>query len=659
MSDTVEPAPVKRPTHRFLTVANFAFAATSIVLFIVIAYATRSNIGVLAAAIVGTTAGAGVWWVSTSVATRKRMNESLGEVPLLGAIPPHDASSAPALGDSDSSAAYAKVASALEGETNGRVLLVGSVEPRQGATTVAMNLAISAARSGRRIVLVDGDADQSGVSRFMSSGVSPGVTDIATGESTLSDAARMWVVDDTTMLPVVPSGEPITDVVSLGGIHLSDAVEAMAERADVILIDVPPAMTSDATKHLAAHADGTVLVVTENTTAGVVAEAEVTFAEIGAPVVGYVAIRPDRRLIPLAKLWKPIAWRIAVGAILLLAVFTAITGAQLLDSWNRIEREAFDLADARAILSDGSITTATTATTDSTTTSTTMAEAPGTPTTTVSPLVPLADEPYRTILLIGGDEDSGASDVILYLVMPTNGAAPFMISFPRDLYVDNPCTGGSSRINSLSHGCRKKGINGGTLLSVQISEMTGIDVDHFAEFTFDGFADIIDTVGGVEICVGEYDVRDFPEAKLELPAGCTTAAGTQALSWVRSRHTEILKDGRWRSMPGAGDRMRNTRQQDVLFEMATKLKAFESPQQLTQAVSSVADTFTLSDTLDLPHAISLAWSLHGLDLEDINRLVIPTRLTRSPNDQSILRANLTVKEVIAAVYGDTLPLEVR
>jgi anionic cell wall polymer biosynthesis LytR-Cps2A-Psr (LCP) family protein len=112
-------------------------------------------------------------------------------------------------------------------------------------------------------------------------------------------------------------------------------------------------------------------------------------------------------------------------------------------------------------------------------------------------------------------------------------------------------------------------------------------------------------------------------------------------------------------MPGAGDLMRNTRQQDVLFAMATKLKAFDSPQQLTQTVSSVADTFILSDTLDLPHAVSLAWLIRSLDLEDINRLVIPVRLTRSPNDQSILKANVTIKEVIAAVYGDTLPLEVR
>jgi LCP family protein required for cell wall assembly len=243
--------------------------------------------------------------------------------------------------------------------------------------------------------------------------------------------------------------------------------------------------------------------------------------------------------------------------------------------------------------------------------------------------------------------------------MPTNGAEPFMMSFPRDLYVDNPCTGGKSRINSLSHGCRSKGINGGTLLSVQISEMTGIDVDHFAEFTFDGFVDVIDAVGGVEVCVGEYDVRDLPDAHLQLPAGCTQATGTQALSWIRSRHTQILKDGGWRHMPGTSDLMRNLHQQDVMFALATNLKDFDSPQQLTQTVASVADSFILSDTLSLTGAISLAWSLHGIEVEEINRIVIPVRLSRSPTNQSILVTKLTIKEVIAELYGDTLPLEIR
>ena len=57
----------------------------------------------------------------------------------------------------------------------------------------------------------------------------------------------------------------------------------------------------------------------------------------------------------------------------------------------------------------------------------------------------LADKAQEVKRLIDGVP--GAADVILYLVRPTNGAEPFMVSLPRDLYVENPCTGGNTRIN--------------------------------------------------------------------------------------------------------------------------------------------------------------------------------------------------------------------
>ena len=77
------------------------------------------------------------------------------------------------------------------------------------------------------------------------------------------------------------------------------------------------------------------------------------------------------------------------------------------------------------------------------------------------------------------------ADVVLYLVRPTNGADPFMVSLPRDLYVENPCTKGNSRINTLIKGCPSKDINGPTLLSYQVGAITGIEVDHFAWFNFE------------------------------------------------------------------------------------------------------------------------------------------------------------------------------
>ncbi len=342
----------------------------------------------------------------------------------------------------------------------------------------------------------------------------------------------------------------------------------------------------------------------------------------------------------------PIVIRAVVGAVILLVGYGAFTGVQLWGSWNSIDRETFALAEARAALVQP-IGTPTTLATAPVADPTGDEPAPDEPT--------LPSEPFVTMLLIGGDSNSGNGDVILYLVLPTNGAEPFMMSFPRDLYVTNPCTGGKTRINTLSKGCASKDINGGTLLSVQVSEMTGIDVDHFAEFDFEGFVDIIDAVGGIEICF-DYAVRDS-KAKLDLPEGCTDATGEQALAWVRSRHTEEFRDGTWRSVPGRGDLQRNEHQQELILKLAKKLKSFSSPQQLNEVVGAIADTFVLSNTLSLTDAISLAWSARDIDIEDINRLEIPVRLSRSPSDQSILVETTSPKDVIANQYGDDLPKE--
>jgi anionic cell wall polymer biosynthesis LytR-Cps2A-Psr (LCP) family protein len=98
-------------------------------------------------------------------------------------------------------------------------------------------------------------------------------------------------------------------------------------------------------------------------------------------------------------------------------------------------------------------------------------------------------------------------------------------------------------------------------------------------------------------------------------------------------------------------------QQDLILTLAQKLKRFDSPQQLSKTISSVSDAFTLSNTITLPEALSLAWSLRDIDLDTIQRLEIPVYLTRSPTDQSILVAEMTPREVIEAHYGGALPTE--
>ncbi len=337
--------------------------------------------------------------------------------------------------------------------------------------------------------------------------------------------------------------------------------------------------------------------------------------------------------------WRMLAGRLATTTAMLLVLSVAIAGFQVAMSWNNIERDSYALSDAQQALSQ--LTSSTTLPPD---------DGPTPPTTSTLP--PLPDETYRSVLLIGGDELSGNGDVILYLVFPTNGQAPFMMSFPRDLWVNNPCTGGEGRINVLAKGCARKDINGGTLLSVQVSEMTGINVDHFAQFDFDGFVDIIDAVGGIPLCL-DHPVRD-PKAHLDLPGGCMTANGEQALAWVRSRHTEEFRDGGWHTMPGASDLLRNQHQQDVILKLFSKLQRYDSPRQLTNAITELADAFTLSDTIGLAEAVALAWSLRDIDLDSIKRLEIPVRLTRSAANQSIVVATTSPRDIIEAEYSTEL-----
>lgn len=646
IEDSMPPQHPRRRRRRIFTFPSIAAMIASIAVFVLVVYATQTNLGVILAALAGGATGAIAWWLMNSGESRDRLAKVLVNLPNIGGIATDRSSPAPALGSGETAAAYVAAVRALEAYTTGSVLLFTSPAPGQGATTVALNVAIAATRAGRRVMLIDGDSTGHGLSRFLSTGATPGLTDLAAGSVTVLDTARLLNIGPRAKLPVIPAGTAGADAATLSGVSVADAIDQVATRADLVIIDAPPVGWSDSTPHLAAHADGSILVVSDTADPGVVAEAGDRLREVGAPVVGYVTNRVERSITPFGAIWKPFTARFVLSTIILTVAFSVFTGAQLWASWASIDRQEFGLAAATDLLSD--------------TTTTTTPEA-GAPTTDAPPMTTTTEappeEPYRTMLIIGGDDDSGASDVILYLVLPTNDAEPFMISFPRDLYVENPCTGNNGRINALSHGCRDKGINGPTLLSVKISQMTGINVDHFAEFTFDGFVEIIDAVGGVEVCVGDYPVRDAGEAQLDLPAGCTNATGKQALSWVRSRKTQQLRDGEWRRMPGTSDLMRNTHQQDVIITLAKKLKNFESPQQLTKIVASVSDAFSLSDTLSLTDAISLAWSMRDLDIETINRIEIPVELGRSPTNQSILRATADVKDLIAQVYGDTLPTE--
>lgn len=637
--------------QRIFNLPNVISISVGLAAFAVIVGVLDTNIGIIIAAIGAGMLAGGVWLLIERFRAEPDLKSALADLTLLGAIPSDDSGPAPALSDSDVADRYTGLLGEIEGHTTGRVLLVSSAAPGHGASTVALNLAIAAARAGRRVMLVDADSSANGLGRFLSSGVSPGLSDVASGDATLVEATRMWTLDDGTSFPMLPSGDGQTGQDALAGLLVAEALDSVSEHADLILIDVPPVLWSESTPKLGKHADGTILVLNDNAQPEAVSNAITHLSDIGAPVVGYVRNRSDGTAKLARTRLRSSIKRAATVTISLLVMYSVLTGLNLWGSWRGIETQAFDQEAVQALADEtppplDAIEPETEVDADD------AAEAAENIPETTAP-----EQAYDTFLLIGGDKVSGAADVILYLVLPTNSADPFMVSLPRDLWVDNLCTGSQTRINSLIHGCESKGVNGPTLLANQVGTLTGIEVDHFAMFEFDGFSDIIDAVGGVQICV-DHPVRD-EKSKLFLWAGCTNASGEQALAWVRSRHTQEQIGGVWRKMPGVSDLTRNQHQQDVILELFKELKQFDSPSDLTASVSSLADTFILDDQLGIAEAADLAWRMRAIDLENINRLELPVRLARSKSGQSILIGTEPFDQVLIAKYGGQLPQEDR
>jgi len=156
-----------------------------------------------------------------------------------------------------------------------------------------------------------------------------------------------------------------------------------------------------------------------------------------------------------------------------------------------------------------------------------------------------ADQPGTTYLLVGSDSRAGLTaeqrrdlstgnpegqrtDTILLL---HTGAGPnLLMSIPRDSIVDIPGRG-STKINAAF------AFGGAPLLVQTIEQDTGIRIDDYVETGFGGVVDLVDAVGGIEICPNKRMVDKL--AGLDVKKGCQEADGATALAYSRSRHTNL------------------------------------------------------------------------------------------------------------------------
>jgi len=242
-----------------------------------------------------------------------------------------------------------------------------------------------------------------------------------------------------------------------------------------------------------------------------------------------------------------------------------------------------------------------------------------------------------------GEFGGQRADVVMVLIRPSDGSRAALLSLPRDLLVDDVCGIGSEhRLNDALQGCAA--LNGPTALTRTVESVIGQNIDHFALIDLAGFQEVVDAVGGYEICL-ERAVRD-QQAQLELPAGCTQATGAQTLAWLRSRSTQELTEDGWRVMPGVNDLTRNERQRAFLLAMMGHLSDFSSPTAIADTAQVIAPYVTVDSELSFLDAVDLAWSLRGLSRGNIDELEIPVSDATTASGAAVLVAGVDIADLV-------------
>ncbi|MCC6445399.1 MAG: polysaccharide biosynthesis tyrosine autokinase [Armatimonadetes bacterium] len=255
--------------------------------------------GLLAGLIFGVAMALFQEYMTDTIDTEEQV-ERLLELPLLGSIP--------RIGDPKHRVIYKLPGSHAEVEgyrflsanilpsSNGQSapgaqrLLFTSTGSGSGNSTTVLNLAVSMAERGKRVILVDMDLRKPSLHRHFNAMPSPGITDVLMGDKAVED---VLLPTDNDHLIFVPAGSMVANPIPLlSSPRLGEVFEEIGRLADVLMIDSPPCITVVDASLIAAETDGAILVMGAGSTARKAARrARMLMENIGAKIVGVILNR--------------------------------------------------------------------------------------------------------------------------------------------------------------------------------------------------------------------------------------------------------------------------------------------------------------------------------------------------------------------------------
>ncbi|THA26102.1 LytR family transcriptional regulator [Streptomyces sp. RKND-216] len=249
----------------------------------------------------------------------------------------------------------------------------------------------------------------------------------------------------------------------------------------------------------------------------------------------------------------------------------------------------------------------------------------------------------RNVLLLGSDSREGRnsgygdaigarSDTTILLHLPADRSHATAVSIPRDLMVDVPecrrSDGTTTRAQFAQFNWAFQ--FGGAACTIRtVERLTGVRIDHHLIVDFKGFKNIVNAVGGVEVCL-PHDVHDR-DASLDLEAGRQTLNGKQALGYVRAR----------KAFDGS-DTQRIGRQQDFLASLLDEVReegVLTDPSKLYPLLDAATSALTADEGLDsLRELYGLVRSLRETPEGEVHFLTVPRQPhTLDPNRDELVQ----------------------
>jgi LCP family protein required for cell wall assembly len=204
--------------------------------------------------------------------------------------------------------------------------------------------------------------------------------------------------------------------------------------------------------------------------------------------------------------------------------------------------------------------------------------------------------------------DEHNNDVLMVSRVNLDAGTVRTVAVPRDLYVEIPGYGFDKITKAFHDGYYTTGETwegGAQSLTATIEANFGLAIDGAAVTTFEGFKQIVDALGGVEVN-NPYEVIGFGEYA-SFPAGPLTLSGPEALTFVRTREQD-------------GDDGRVMRQQLVLAAILEELKKPEVVTEIPALVEALREAVYTDIPVDLQ--IQLIAAIPNISAENVHFTLI-------------------------------------